>query len=92
MVWVQVTLQEHQLSTHTAFVDAVTAFPEVLEVHHVAGAEDFVLKVVVADIAQYEDWLLHKLTQVPGIDRVQSTFVLSTRKAETAIPVDRETP
>jgi DNA-binding Lrp family transcriptional regulator len=60
-------------------------------VHHVAGAEDFVLKVVVADIAQYEDWLLHGLTQVPGIDRVQSTFVLSTRKAETAIPVDRET-
>ncbi len=66
MVWVQVTLREHQLDTHTAFVDAVTAFPEVLEVHHVAGAEDFVLKVVVADIAQYEDWLLHKLTQVPG--------------------------
>jgi Lrp/AsnC family leucine-responsive transcriptional regulator len=92
MVWVQVTLQEHQLTTHTAFVDAVTAFPEVLEVHHVAGAEDFVLKVVVADIAQYEDWLLHKLTQVPGIDRVESTFVLSTRKAETAIPVDREVP
>jgi Lrp/AsnC family transcriptional regulator, leucine-responsive regulatory protein len=92
MVWVQVTLREHQLDTHTAFVDAVTAFAEVLEVHHVAGAEDFVLKVVVADIAQYEDWLLHKLTQVPGIDRVQSTFVLSTRKAETAIPVDGETP
>ena len=92
MVWVQVTLQEHQLTTHTAFVDAVTAFAEVLEVHHVAGAEDFVLKVVVADIAQYEDWLLHKLTQVPGIDRVESTFVLSTRKAETAIPVDREVP
>src|SRR5436190_20077192 len=44
MVWVQVSLQEHQLGTHTAFVDAVTAFPEVLEVHHVAGAEDFVLK------------------------------------------------
>ena len=92
MVWVQVTLQEHQLATHSTFVDAVTAFPEVLEVHHVAGAEDFVLKVVVKDIAQYEDWLLHKLTQVPGIDRVQSTFVLSTRKAETAIPVDRENP
>jgi Lrp/AsnC family transcriptional regulator, leucine-responsive regulatory protein len=91
MVWVQVSLQEHRLAIHTRFVDAVMAFPEVLEVHHVAGEEDFVLKVVVADIAQYEDWLLHTLTEVPGIDRVKSTFVLSTRKAETAIPIPEVT-
>ena|SRR5688572_13246762 len=90
LVWVNVTLQEHQLATHTAFVDAVVAFDEVMEVHHVAGEEDFVLKVLVSDIAEYEDFLLHKLTQVPGIDRVKSTFVLSTRKSETAIPIALE--
>lgn len=88
MVWVQVTLQAHSLDRHVAFIEAVSAFPEVLELHHVAGQEDFVLKVLVEDIAAYERWLLHKLTRVPGIDRATSTFVLSTHKAQTAIPLD----
>ena len=87
MAYVEVKLSEHRLATHNRFVDAVCAFPEVLEVHHVAGEEDFVLKVVVRDIEEYERFLLHRLTRVPGIDRVKSTFVLSTRKNETAIPV-----
>jgi Lrp/AsnC family transcriptional regulator, leucine-responsive regulatory protein len=88
LAYVMVKLTEHRLPTHTRFVEAVCAFPEVLECHHVAGDEDFVLKVVVRDIEEYEAFLLHKLTRVPGIDRVKTTFVLSTRKGETAIPVD----
>jgi Lrp/AsnC family leucine-responsive transcriptional regulator len=88
MVWVQVTLREHDLKRHKSFIKAVVAFPEVVEVHHVAGVEaDFVLKVVVRGMVEYENWLLHKLIQVPGFDRVHSTFVLSTSKSEIAIPI-----
>jgi DNA-binding Lrp family transcriptional regulator len=86
--YVRVKLREHSPKTHKRFVDDVTAIPEVLECHHVAGDEDFLLKVVVRDIAQYESFLLNWLNRVPGIDRVTTTFVLSTRKAETAIPID----
>jgi Lrp/AsnC family leucine-responsive transcriptional regulator len=87
LAYVEVKLGEHKLSTHNRFVEAVCAFPEVLECHHVAGEEDFLLKVVVRDIEEYESFLLHKLTRIPGIDRVKTTFVLSTRKGETPVPV-----
>ena len=87
LAYAEVKLAEHRLPTHTKFVEAVCAFPEVLEVHHVAGDEDFLLKVVARDIEEYEHFLLHRLTRVPGIDRVTTTFVLSTRKAETALPI-----
>ena len=63
-------------------------YPEVLECHHIAGEEDFLLKVAVRDIGEYEQFLLHKLSKIPGIDRVKTTFVLSTSKAHTAIPVE----
>jgi len=88
MAYVHVKLSEHRLSTHHRFVEAVAAFPEVLECHHIAGDEDFILKVVVGDIDEYERFLLHRLTRIQGIDRVKTTFVLSTSKAETAIPVE----
>ncbi len=90
MAYVSVKLREHRLATHERFLAAVAGFDEVLECHHVAGDDDFLLKVVVRDIAEYEHFLLHRLTGVPGIDRVNTTFVLSTRKAETAIPIDEE--
>ena len=93
---VEVKLSEHRLATHNRFIEVVAEFPEVLELHHVAGEEDFVLKVVVPDIEQYEHFLLHRLNRVQGIDRVKTTFVLSTKKAETAIPIgprpDEEEP
>ncbi len=86
--FVQVKLREHSSKSHKRFVDEMAAVPEVLEVHHVAGEEDFLLKVVVRDIAQYESLLLGWLNRIAGIDRVTTTFVLSTRKAETAVPID----
>jgi DNA-binding Lrp family transcriptional regulator len=88
MAFVMVKLAEHRLPAHNRFLETVSAYPEVLEVHHVSGEEDFILKVVVRDIEEYEHFLLHRLTRVPGIDRVTTTFVLSTRKSETAIPID----
>ena len=92
MAMVSVKLKEHTLATHEHFLEVIDGFAEVLECHHIAGDDDFLLKVVVRDIAEYEHFLLHRLTRVPGIDRITTTFVLSTRKAETALPIDEEGP
>jgi Lrp/AsnC family leucine-responsive transcriptional regulator len=61
---------------------------EVLEIHHVAGEVDFVLKVAVKDIAAYERFLLDRLNRVPGIARTNSIFILSTTKNEGITPLD----
>lgn len=90
MAFVLVKLAAHRLVTHEAFLATVLEMSEVLECHHIAGEDDFLLKVVVRDIREYEFFLLHRLTRISDIDRVKTTFVLSTSKNETAIPVDGE--
>ena len=91
MAFVHVKLAAHKLATHEIFLATVLEMPEVLECHHIAGEDDFLLKVVVRDIREYEYFLLHRITRIPDIDRVKTTFVLSTSKNETAIPVDGDT-
>ncbi len=86
--FVHVKQAEHSLACHKQFLETAAGFPEVVECHHIAGEEDFLLKVLVRDIAEYEQFLLLKLTQIAGIDRVKTTFVLSTSKTGTGVPID----
>lgn len=88
--FVSVILESHRLSTSQEFVKAVQALPEVLECHHIAGDEDFLLKVVAASPADYESFVLEKLTKIGGIEKVKTIFVLSSSKLETAIPLHEE--
>jgi DNA-binding Lrp family transcriptional regulator len=80
LAFVHVTLKGHGLPNHKRFVDSVVLLPEVLECHHIAGDEDFLLKVAMADIAELEHFLLHRLSSSGTIDRVKTTFVLSSAK------------
>jgi Lrp/AsnC family transcriptional regulator, leucine-responsive regulatory protein len=85
--FVSVILESHRKKTSIDFVKAMQKLPEVLECHHIAGDEDFLLKVVAASPAEYEAFVLEKLTRIGGIEKVKTIFVLSSPKQETAIPV-----
>ena len=87
LAFVHVILEAHNRKTTLDFMHAMQRVPEVLECHHIAGDEDFLLKVVASSPAEYEEFVLEKLTKVGGIEKVKTTFVLSSAKLETAIPV-----
>ena len=87
VAFVQVSLSFHQSYAIEEFRNAILATPAVLECYHVTGEEDFLLKIVVPDIADYEDFLLHTLTQFKGISKVKSSFVLSTLKKSSRLPL-----
>jgi Lrp/AsnC family leucine-responsive transcriptional regulator len=80
LAYVHVTLVGHGLENHRRFIESVVELPEVLECHHIAGDEDFLLKVAMHDIAELEHFLLHRLSSSGAIERVKTTFVLSTAK------------
>ena len=90
MAFVHVTLKEHALAGHRRFVKAVSVMPEVIEVHHIAGEEDFLLKVLVESVGAFEGFLLEQLTSIAGIGRVKTTFVLSSSKDRGAVPLSSE--
>lgn len=87
-VYVAVTLALHREGAVRRFREAVGAVPEILECHHTTGTADFLLKVVVRDTASYEHLVLNTLTQLPGVERLNSSVVLSTMKHETALPLE----
>ncbi|MGE5354374.1 MAG: Lrp/AsnC family transcriptional regulator [Acidobacteriota bacterium] len=82
-----VSLSAHQVNSLENFKEEIKKFSEVLECYYVAGEEDFILKVALKDMREYEEFLLHKLTKIPGVNKVKTTFVLSSVKFDTKIDV-----
>jgi Lrp/AsnC family transcriptional regulator, leucine-responsive regulatory protein len=88
IAFVGVTLHHHQGGAIQSFHRFVSESDKVLECYHLAGAEDYILKVYARDIDEYEHFLLNNLTRTRGVDKVTTMFVLSTLKRETAMPLD----
>ncbi|RJR30492.1 MAG: Lrp/AsnC family transcriptional regulator [Candidatus Latescibacterota bacterium] len=88
IAFVAVSLNLHHQDSIENFHAFVRANGKVLECFHVAGGEDYLLKVYTRDVEDYERFLLTSLTRTKGIDKVKTMFVLSTLKRETAIPLD----
>ncbi len=86
--FVSVIMRTHGQKASDDLRRAVEKLPEVLECHHIAGEEDFLLKVVSASPLDYERFVLERLTKIAGIEKVKTTFVLSSPKLETRIPVE----
>lgn len=51
------------------------------------GTVDFLLRIVARDIQAYERFFFDKLSQLPGIQEINSTVALSEIKATTALPI-----
>lgn len=85
VAFIAVSLNLHQKDSIENFHGFVTDCSKVLECYHIAGTEDYLLKIYSRDIDDYEHFLLNTLTKIEGIDRVKTMFVLSTLKRETAL-------
>lgn len=86
-VFVQITLHSQQRSDLDAFEQAVMAIPEVMECYLMSGDADYILRVVVNDARDYERIHSRQLTQLPGVDRVHSSFALRTVVKKTEVPI-----
>jgi Lrp/AsnC family transcriptional regulator, leucine-responsive regulatory protein len=70
-----------------AFLDRVASLAEVQECHHVAGDDDYLLKVRCIDAGHLDHVLSNELKGVEGIARTRTTIVLGTAKETTALPI-----
>jgi len=85
--FVAVIVKSHGMAASQEFLKAVSSLPEVLECHHIAGDEDYLLKVVAANPAEYESFVLNKLLEVADVQRVKTIIVLSTPISRTNVPI-----
>ncbi|WP_257669606.1 Lrp/AsnC family transcriptional regulator [Parapedobacter tibetensis] len=82
-----VLLKEHTAKTLGEFEQRVAQFEEVMECYQMTGSFDFILKIATTNMEEYHLFLRNKLAVLPNIVTVQSFFILSETKSETAYPV-----
>ena len=87
MVFAQVKLTSHGRSNLNDFADAVRRYPEVLDCYVVLGNVDFLLRIVAEDIKGYERFIYDKLSQIPGVQEVNSSMASSEIKHTTVLPI-----
>ncbi len=87
MVIAHVSLKLHQDKPLDGFVAAVKNVPEVVECLNISGEYDFMLRILVSDMAAYEVLVREKLSAIPEVGRIQSSFVLGIGKEDRGLPV-----
>jgi Lrp/AsnC family transcriptional regulator, leucine-responsive regulatory protein len=86
-VFVEVKVDAHSDRTAAAISKALVAAPEVVAAHIVSGSADFLLEVVVADLAAYERLMFETLLRLPNVSDVRSNFALRTVKGRAPLPL-----
>ena len=86
-VFVSIKTDQHSLAWLERFHTAVNDFPEVIEFYRMSGEVDYLLRVVVPDIAAY-DTFYKKLISRIEISKVSSAFAMEQIKYTTALPLD----
>jgi DNA-binding Lrp family transcriptional regulator len=89
-VFVNITLEHQDLADLNAFEQAIQKIPEVMECYLMTGEHDYLLRVVVSDINDFERVHRNDLTQLPGVSRVSSSFALRTVRKTNELPMDRK--
>ncbi len=86
-VFVSVRLEKQVEHALEIFEGTVQQWPEVMECYLMTGDSDYLLRVVAADLAAYERFLMDKLTRVPGVASINSSFALKQVTYKTALPI-----
>ncbi|EDM36879.1 transcriptional regulator, AsnC/Lrp family protein [Pedobacter sp. BAL39] len=84
---IHIKLKEHTYPSLKSFEEAIHSFPEVLECANITGQYDYMLKVCVADMRSYHNFLRHKLGQLTNLSAIHTDTVLSESKHDIGYPV-----
>ncbi|MFT4736490.1 MAG: Lrp/AsnC family leucine-responsive transcriptional regulator [Cyclobacteriaceae bacterium] len=87
MAYTNVTLKEHTKSYLLKFQDEISKISEVVECYHIAGIYDYLLKILVKDMNEYQSVVVNKLAAMENIQNVQSSFVMTKVMHSTRIPI-----
>jgi Lrp/AsnC family transcriptional regulator len=85
-VFVTVRTSHHTEEWLEKFASGVAALPEVMEFYRISGDVDYLLKVLVADIAEY-DRFYKKLIRIAPLYDVSSNFAMEQVKYTTEVPI-----
>jgi len=87
-VFAHLKLRQHDESTLEAFESAAKDRPEILECFSMSGESDYIMRIVIGNIDDYERFLKKVLLHLPGVASVNSSFALKCVKLTTRLLVE----
>jgi Lrp/AsnC family leucine-responsive transcriptional regulator len=86
LAFVEVSLDRPTAEVFDKFAQAAMADPNIVECHMVAGGFDYLMKVRVADMDAYRQFLSHGISQLPGVRETRTYVVIEKVKSSTLLP------
>lgn len=84
-IFVRIKTREHSAEWVKRFAAAVEAIPEIAECHRIGGDVDYLLKVIVTDIAAYDGVYRQLIARVPSLADVSALFSMERIKSTTTL-------
>jgi Lrp/AsnC family leucine-responsive transcriptional regulator len=85
--FVSISLHSQDREALEIFQSRVRTYTEVMECYRMTGTSDFLMRVVVPDLQSYERFA-DKLTRIPGISNIQTSFALKPVVYKTELPLE----
>jgi DNA-binding Lrp family transcriptional regulator len=88
-VFISISLRAQAKESLAVFEHQIARHDEVMECYLMTGDSDYLIRVVVADMAALEKFILEQLTPIPGIEKIRSSFALKQVRYKTALPLPK---
>lgn len=86
-VFIQITLERQVERALESFEAQMQRYPEVMECYLMTGNSDYLIRLLVRDIATLEAFIVQKLSTIEGVSNIQSSFALKQVKYKTELPI-----
>jgi Lrp/AsnC family transcriptional regulator len=90
-VYVRIKTNQHSAAWAKKLNEVIAAMPEILECHRIGGDVDYLLKVIVPDIAGYDRTYRELIDRLPSLADVSALFSMERLKSTTGLPIPAET-
>ena len=87
VTFVFVSLKPHDRETTESFLESIQEIPSIMECYNISGVHDYLLKIVAPSIKAYRNFVIDTLIEVPGVDTVETSVVLSSEKLSYQLPL-----
>lgn len=78
-----IRLKEHGTDAVSKFKELVSKLPQIMECYHIAGDYDFIMKIIVQSMSDYQEFVLNEFNSENNILKVHSSFVMGELKEGT---------
>ena len=86
-VFISISLKQQTRETLDHFEAAICAHDEVMECYLMTGDADYLIRVAVPDMAALERFIIERISPLPQVEKIRSSFALKQVRYKTALPL-----